>query len=703
MCTVSVRILLTFITQVHVKELSENHIGELQDFADVLVDKIVDNLRDRAPKILSQYHMNLDNTVLNKPNHLATPTRLNLPMLPNLQPILCDSIVAGHRRAQAPFVAHAEDLNAGSIGKVGFPVAKRGSSKLRILPRRFIHEASEAAMGVAILLGASAAQADTGNEQTVAKIQQATEPVKSGLDAFLADPEVQKLGLTFVNTVIGWSVPPALLGIAGLAIVSISGGFKQSDKQMAGEMQPFGFPGFQKKPGDVKEFLKIERVNDELESYRYSITKALRNEKQAKFEKQRSAFARKFGAEIASHLDDGQMKKLVEADKKFQRKTSKLNDMSSKITGELRAAAAKSASDKGSGKMGMGSAESMQKRQSALAKQYSEAEFQYVEAISAALPKQTREEFAKVLNTSQVVLKPDASPFLSVEEPPSTKPHVFFLQFNGGIQATQVEDLRREVTAVVRAANATRSDEVVLRLTSPGGTVTGYGRAAAQLTRIKKAGLKLTICVEEVAASGGYMMACVADHLVASPMAVLGSIGVITEIPNAYQRLEKEGLRFLTVTAGEYKRTLTPFKKPTSEDELKLKEDIGMVWSEFKSFVQEQRPVLDVEKYGTGETWYGREALNRKLCDEIANSDDVILNKLDGGAEIYRVKYKEPKEGLQGVLMADAKFPDFRTVRTLVGRLLLGESLTDIIQPPATRKYMAIDRTAENTHLLDEQ
>merc|ERR1719421_822635 len=103
-------------------------------------------------------------------------------------------------------------------------------------------------------------------------------------------------------------------------------------------------------------------------------------------------------------------------------------------------------------------------------------------------------------------------------------------------------------------------------------------------------------------------------------MAVLGSIGVITEIPNAFERLDKEGVRFIPVTAGEYKRNLTPFKKPTKEDENKLKEDLGLVWTEFKSFVKEQRPVLDIEKYGTGETWFGRDALKRNLCDEIANS-----------------------------------------------------------------------------------
>jgi len=151
----------------------------------------------------------------------------------------------------------------------------------------------------------------------------------------------------------------------------------------------------------------------------------------------------------------------------------------------------------------------------------------------------------------------------------------------------------------------TRGDEVVLRLNSAGGTVTGYALAAAQLIRIKDAGLNLTICVEQVAASGGYMMACVANRLVASPMAVLGSIGVVLNMPNAHERLEREGMEFISVTGGIHKQTLSPFKKPTEEDKTKAKEDIEMVYSQFNSFVKEQRPAVDVEKYGTGESWFG--------------------------------------------------------------------------------------------------
>lgn len=120
------------------------------------------------------------------------------------------------------------------------------------------------------------------------------------------------------------------------------------------------------------------------------------------------------------------------------------------------------------------------------------------------------------------------------------KKSLFVMKFPGDISASQVQDLREEVTAVVRTAK--RGDEALLVLESGGGTVTGYGLAAGQLKRFKENGIKLTVCVEQVAASGGYMMCCVADRIVASPMAVLGSIGVISDIPNVYERLLKEGM-----------------------------------------------------------------------------------------------------------------------------------------------------------------
>lgn len=182
------------------------------------------------------------------------------------------------------------------------------------------------------------------------------------------------------------------------------------------------------------------------------------------------------------------------------------------------------------------------------------------------------------------------------------------------------------------------------------------GLAAAQLLRLKDAGLHVTVCVEQVAASGGYLMACVADKIVAAPFAVLGSIGVITEIPNVYERLKKEGVEFSTVTAGKYKRTLTPTKKIEEADLTKTKEDIEGVLTLFKRFVAENRPKVNIDEIATGETWIGPDALARDMVDRLATVDDVLLDHVRDGAEVFGVTYKEkPKSPLAALAGAGAQ------------------------------------------------
>lgn len=228
------------------------------------------------------------------------------------------------------------------------------------------------------------------------------------------------------------------------------------------------------------------------------------------------------------------------------------------------------------------------------------------------------------------------------------RPNLFVTRFSGDVSASQVNDLREEVTGILRASQP--GDEVLMILQSGGGTVTGYGLSAAQLQRFKTKGLKLTICVEQVAASGGYMMCCTADRIVASPFAVLGSIGVISDIPNAYERLKQEGIEFQTITAGKYKRTVTPTKKVTKEDLKKSEEDINDILKLFKAFVKSQRPQLDIENVATGETWFGEDALAKGLCDEIATADDVLLEFVDNGYDVYEVAYNPTTEGVGALL-----------------------------------------------------
>lgn len=226
------------------------------------------------------------------------------------------------------------------------------------------------------------------------------------------------------------------------------------------------------------------------------------------------------------------------------------------------------------------------------------------------------------------------------------KPCLYVLDFNGSMDAHEVGALREEISAILSVAQA--GDEVLLRLESPGGMVHGYGLAAAQLTRLKEKGIKLTAVVDKVAASGGYMMACVADKIVAAPFAIIGSIGVVAQIPNIHRLLKKNDIDVELHTAGEYKRTLTLLGENTEEGREKFKQDLNETHLLFKSFVHKYRPQLDIDSVATGEYWYGSEALNRGLIDEVGVSDDWLINHIND-FEVLSVQYVTKKKMVERV------------------------------------------------------
>ncbi len=204
------------------------------------------------------------------------------------------------------------------------------------------------------------------------------------------------------------------------------------------------------------------------------------------------------------------------------------------------------------------------------------------------------------------------------------EPHLFVLDFNGSIDAKEVSSLREEVTAILSVAR--EGDEVLLRLESGGGMVHGYGLASSQLDRIKHANIPLTIAVDKVAASGGYMMACIADKIVSAPFAVVGSIGVIAQLPNFNKLLKKHDIEFEQLTAGEYKRTLTMFGENTDKARDKFKQELEETHDLFKAFICEHRPELDLDKVATGEHWFGSQAKELGLVDDIRTSDDIVVD-----------------------------------------------------------------------------
>ncbi len=233
----------------------------------------------------------------------------------------------------------------------------------------------------------------------------------------------------------------------------------------------------------------------------------------------------------------------------------------------------------------------------------------------------------------------------------SGRPRSFVLDFKGDLKASAVASLREEISAILDVAES--GDEVVVRLENHGGIVHEHGLAASQLARIRDRDIPLVVCVDKVAASGGYLMACVASTVLAAPFAIVGSIGVLAQIPNFNRMLDSKGVDFEQVTAGKYKRTVTMFGKNTDEDRAKLKEELEDVHSLFKDAVAKYRPGLDLDRIATGEHWYGTRALELGLVDELRTSDELLAEK-SGERDLYLVTYKM-KQTLQKRLVANVE------------------------------------------------
>ncbi len=229
---------------------------------------------------------------------------------------------------------------------------------------------------------------------------------------------------------------------------------------------------------------------------------------------------------------------------------------------------------------------------------------------------------------------------------PKSKRRVYVVNFEGNIAASAVDNLREEITAILSVAN--KKDEIVVRLESSGGMVHSYGLASSQLDRIKKAKLKLTICVDKVAASGGYMMACVGDKIIAAPFAIVGSIGVVAQMPNFNKLLKKHDIDFELLTAGEHKRTLTLFGKNTDKGREKFIEELNETHELFKEYVSKRRPNVDINKIASGEIWFGSRAKELSLVDEISTSDEYICSCFSS-AKVFEIKFVRKQKLLQRV------------------------------------------------------
>jgi len=237
----------------------------------------------------------------------------------------------------------------------------------------------------------------------------------------------------------------------------------------------------------------------------------------------------------------------------------------------------------------------------------------------------------------------------SKQESNDEKDKVYVLNFNGDIKAAQSEQMKDEISALLNLGGGIA--EIVVKVESGGGMVHQYGFAASQLERIKQSGIPLTVCVDKVAASGGYMMAVVADKIIAAPFAILGSIGVIAQLPNFNRLLKKNDIDFEVHTAGEYKRTLTLFGENTDKARDKFRDDLADVHTLFKDFVSERRSVVDVTKVANGDVWYGQKALEVNLVDEIQTSDEYLQKRCES-ADVYLLSSEKKKNVMERLGLA---------------------------------------------------
>ena len=234
------------------------------------------------------------------------------------------------------------------------------------------------------------------------------------------------------------------------------------------------------------------------------------------------------------------------------------------------------------------------------------------------------------------------------KEQKETKPKLFVLHFNGDIKASHVEGFRKEVSALLSIANK-ETDKVLVTIESPGGMVSNYGLAASQLARIRSHGLHLTCSVDKVAASGGYLMASVAHEIIAAPFAIIGSIGVVAQLPNFHRWLKKHDIDFELVTSGEFKRTLTVFGENTDKGREKFQQDLEDIHRQFKEHIGEYRKGVNLDQVATGEHWLAKEAFQYKLVDKLITSDEFIVEKLPTH-DVIELQYKQKPTLLEKLL-----------------------------------------------------
>jgi signal peptide peptidase SppA len=199
-------------------------------------------------------------------------------------------------------------------------------------------------------------------------------------------------------------------------------------------------------------------------------------------------------------------------------------------------------------------------------------------------------------------------------------------------------------TALTRAFDHDRLKAVALLINSPGGAPTQSGLVAERIRQLAdKKGVPVLAFAEDVAASGGYWLACAADEIYAHRTSMVGSIGVISGGFGFTGLLDRFGVERRLHTAGENKARLDPFSPEKPEDVEWLKKMHSQLHELFVDWVKERRGdrLSSTEGLFTGDIWLGSKALELGLIDGLGSLREVIAERYPD-AEIFIAEAKKP-------------------------------------------------------------
>ena len=226
-----------------------------------------------------------------------------------------------------------------------------------------------------------------------------------------------------------------------------------------------------------------------------------------------------------------------------------------------------------------------------------------------------------------------------------------------------VARIKEELTL---AAEDQKVKAIVLRINSPGGTVTASDILYHEVRMFKeKRRIPVIASIVDVGASGGYYVAAAADKILAHPSSVTGSIGVIMMTVNAQGLLEKIGVQATAVTSGPKKDMGSPFRAMTPEERAIFQGVIDSFYERFLTVVQEGRGTLTAEqirKLADGRIYAGEQAKTLGLVDGIGYVDDAVdlAKKAAGLSEARVVMYRRPGEyrnNIYSKVMAGGEWP----------------------------------------------